>query len=60
MFATCSKMKWAHLPLEGGVYAQDPELLRYWEIIWDLQGKKDAEDERKRKAESNKPRSRSR
>lgn len=27
-------MNWAHLPVAGGVYDQDPELLEQWLEIW--------------------------
>jgi DNA replicative helicase MCM subunit Mcm2 (Cdc46/Mcm family) len=27
-------MKWNHLPVDGGLYAQDPEMLRKFDIIF--------------------------
>jgi hypothetical protein len=40
-------MRWNHLPVAGGIYAQDPELIRKWNIIFDLRAKRQ-EEERKR------------
>lgn len=50
MFGMCSNMKWAHLPVHGGVYDQDPELLRLWRIIWQKQAEHEAAEERRRES----------
>ncbi len=34
LFALCANMKWAHLPLSGGLYAQHPRLLEEFEVIF--------------------------
>jgi hypothetical protein len=47
MFALCSAMKWAHLPIEGGIYAQNIEMMDKFRYIFQEQGK---EAERERKA----------
>ena len=42
----CKRMKWTHLPHEGGLLDQAPELLDTWPIIWNIEAeiqKKDAE-----------------
>lgn len=43
----CEAMNWAHLPVAGGVYDQDPELLEQWLAIWKV--KAEVADEEKRK-----------
>lgn len=37
LFAICSGMRWAHLPLAGGLYDQDPRLLDKWDHLFALQ-----------------------
>lgn len=34
LFAMCEAMRWAHLPVAGGLYDQHPKLLADWEVIW--------------------------
>jgi hypothetical protein len=51
MFNLCSKMKWAHLPIDGGMYDQDPELLRRFEIIFSEIDKQDRSERDKREQE---------
>lgn len=51
LFATASHMQWNHLPVAGGIYDQDPELLRRWRIIWGEQGEQERREAAKRKAE---------
>lgn len=46
-------MKWAHLPEPGGLYAQDPELLIHFQIIFGELAKEDAKREAQRKNEQN-------
>ena len=38
-------MKWTHLPVNGGLFDQDPMLLRYWSLIWAVEGKVQAEEQ---------------
>lgn len=33
MFILCDGMKWAHLPVEGGIYDQHPRLIDDFEYI---------------------------
>lgn len=54
MFNLASSMKWAHLPNSGGIYDQDPELLRRWGIIWQAQAERQRAEEKKREAEQRK------
>lgn len=51
MFALCEAMKWNHLPLAGGLYEQDPELLDGFMYIFGERAAYEEEQERKRKAE---------
>lgn len=44
-------MQWNHLPVAGGIYDQDPELLRRWRIIWGEQNEQERREAAKRKAE---------
>lgn len=48
----CQSMKWAHLPVAGGLYDQDPQLLDEWEIIFRRVARKEEEERRKREAEA--------
>lgn len=34
MFALCASMRWNHLPVAGGIYDQDPGLMRKFEVIF--------------------------
>jgi hypothetical protein len=43
------QMEWNHLPIAGGIWDQDPELLDSFLIIWSEYAKKQKEDERKEK-----------
>jgi len=58
MFAICSRMKWNHLPIEGGIYAQDPELIRRWRLIWEAQDEKERAEQAKQKREQQQNKSR--
>ena len=57
MFNTCEAMKWNHLPVEGGIYDQDPVLLDRFRIIWSEKAKHEEEE---RKAQERKSRAGSR
>lgn len=56
-FGMCSAMEWSHLPVAGGIYDQDPELLEKFRILWHEKAQHDKREEAKRK-NSNKPGSR--
>lgn len=47
-------MKWAHLPVAGGLYDQDPDLLDGFQIIFAIRGEHEAEERKKEEAERNK------
>jgi hypothetical protein len=51
MFSLCESMKWSHLPEPGGIYAQDPELIRLWRTIFYERGEFQREEEKQRKLE---------
>lgn len=44
-------MKWAHLPVAGGLYDQDPELLRKFEILFREVDEHERRETEKQKAE---------
>jgi hypothetical protein len=53
-------MKWAHLPVAGGIYEQHPQLLARWQYIFgrraEQQEKERREQERKSQAQRGSPR----
>jgi hypothetical protein len=51
LFALCENMKWAHLPVAGGIYDQHPQLLVEFEILFDEKAKYIAEQDRKAEAD---------
>lgn len=52
MFQLCEAMKWNHLPVQGGLYDQSPELLDGFMVIFRERGIYDEEEDRKEKAKS--------
>lgn len=46
-------MKWAHLPVAGGLYDQDPDLLDGFQIIFFERAEHEAAEARKRERENN-------
>ena len=52
MFLLCQLMDWNHLPVAGGIYDQDPELISSFWTIFTEQAK--VEHEKKKKEEVNK------
>lgn len=44
LFHLCSGMKWAHLPVAGGIYDQSPDLLDQWAVMFELQAKRQERD----------------
>jgi len=44
-------MKWAHLPVAGGLYDQHPTLMEKFEIIFQLRAQREAREQAKRDAE---------
>jgi hypothetical protein len=55
MFMLCEAMKWSHLPVAGGIYDQDPDLLDGFLIIFHERSEHDAKE-----AEKNRPKGNSR
>lgn len=51
MFDLCSHMKWAHLPVAGGLYDQDPELLRKFRDIFEALDEAQVAEQKKQEAE---------
>ena len=56
LYVLCKYMKWAHLPVAGGLYDQHPKLLDEWMMIINIdsqmQNKEMKSAERKSKASS--------
>jgi len=50
IFMTCQAMDFKHLPMPGGLFAQNPGLLEAFQYIWQEQSKAEAA---KKKAEQN-------
>jgi hypothetical protein len=51
MFSLCEGMKWAHLPNEGGIYNQSPQLLDDFMVIWEIKGEHEKKRQAKEQAE---------
>lgn len=60
LFGDASHMKWNHLPVQGGIYDQDPELLRKWRYIWDKIAAAERAERQKQKQKDARESSRSR
>jgi hypothetical protein len=52
LFALCLNMKWSHLPLPGGIYAQHPQLLEEFRIIFDVKNEHEQKLMEKNKADA--------
>ena len=50
LFSICEGMKWAHLPVAGGLYDQDPRLLDRWRVIFQRRSEYEEEKERLRQS----------
>lgn len=50
-------MKWACLPIAGGLYDQDPQLLREWQVVFEQQSifQKEEHERQTREAKAKKP-----
>lgn len=50
-------MKWAHLPVAGGIYDQHPKLIEEWQILFREQAEARQEEieREKREAKAKKP-----
>lgn len=59
----CESMKWAHLPVAGGLYDQHPDLLNGFSAIFSARNKFEAEEqdrqERKQKEQARQNKNRS-
>lgn len=52
LFADCERMKWAHLPVAGGIYDQHPDLLAGFRVIWAAQAEEADRQEKQRARQS--------
>jgi hypothetical protein len=52
MFALCEGMKWAHLPVAGGLYDQHPDLLDGFRYMFSVRAEKEEAERKKQEAES--------
>lgn len=48
-------MKWAHLPVAGGLYDQHPKLMDEWDIIFEVKAQHDKAEEAKNKPKTPTP-----
>ena len=48
MYQLCEAMKWNHLPVAGGIYDQDPDLLDGFIIIFRAKAEHDEAEAKKR------------
>lgn len=60
LYLIAKQMRWAHLPVAGGLYDQHPELLDQWQVIFRLENERAAAEHRKQQAEARKTQSKSR
>lgn len=54
MFQLCRNMKWSYLPVAGGLYDQDPDLLDKFEYIFRKIAQQEAAEREKQDRESRK------
>lgn len=59
MFSICQGMKWTHLPIAGGLYNQDPDLLDKFNAIFHEISEHEARERAKEKAETKRAESKS-
>ena len=52
LFALCSAMEWAVLPISGGIYDQHPQLIDEWLVIFEAKGRHERAEADRRKRES--------
>jgi hypothetical protein len=45
-------MKWSHLPLPGGIYAQHPDLIDGFEVIFQARSEYEDQEQKRRERES--------
>lgn len=56
LFALCNNMKWSHLPLPGGVYAQHPQLIDEFKIIFEIKNEHERQEMEKNRPKPGKGR----
>lgn len=56
LFALCDAMKWAHLPVAGGIYDQHPQLIEEFQYIFNVKHKHEADDAAREAAKAKAPR----
>ncbi len=54
IFSLASNMNWSHLPVPGGLYAQDPRLLDGLQVIFNMKGEHEAEEHKRQMDKINK------
>jgi hypothetical protein len=52
LFAICSAMEWAALPVQGGIYDQHPQLIDEWMVIFEARNRHEQRENERRKRES--------
>jgi hypothetical protein len=53
MFALCDAMKWAQLPVFGGIYDQNPYLLECFRYIFAERGKQQERERKQQERQTN-------
>lgn len=48
MFTLCEMMKWNHLPVPGGIYAQDVDLLEGFHYIFAMRAEYQEQEDKRR------------
>lgn len=55
LFSICQRMKWAHLPVPGGIYDQHPQLFAEWAIIFHAQDEEEKRERERQDAKNRRP-----
>lgn len=53
LFLFCEGTKWAHFPVQGGIYDQHPTLIDEWAILFGIKAEHDRKENEKQRAEMN-------
>lgn len=48
----CEALKWTHLPVDGGLYDQHPQLLEEWRYIFAVRSEYERNEQSKRENEA--------
>lgn len=51
LYVFCKGIKFTHLPVDGGLYDQHPDLIEQWEVIMEAEAARKKRDSEKQEAE---------